>query len=137
MTLHPDEIDTKTIGLKWTADFDEFDRATENGIELVHHDYPQDMMAGKILKVQVHSFFDDSMWPEEKNLDPASRRSWKVMVETHTGNGTTAFNIDVHDREHGMQVVNYYYNLILFGEKELGYIQDPYGAQSWFNKEPF
>ena len=80
MTLHPDEIDTKTIGLKWTADFDEFDRATENGIELVHHGYSQDMMAGKILKVQVHSFFDDSMWPEEKNLDPASRRSWKVLA---------------------------------------------------------
>jgi hypothetical protein len=111
----------KTLGLHWIGWLDEGEEVL-NGFEIVAPaDYPQDKLVGKIVKAVLEH------WEGE----------WKVRVDVHVGHGKHLVMIEIKDRDHGMKVVKYYYNLILFGEPDLAYIQDIFKTQSWFEKEPF
>ena len=77
--------------------------------------------------------------------DPSKNKyvKWMVVIEIYAGYGeagqkeTKAIHMSVVDKQHGLEIVKYYYNLILMGEKDLGFIEDPNGQQAWFDKEPF
>jgi len=137
------ELFTKSLGLRWLAEYPEDGQPIENGIELIHNEYPKEMLCGKILRVQIYrEVVQDMLGVSEEgtvhNLHAESGFKWKLVIEVYAGNGETkAIHMDVENKQHGIEIVNHYYNLILFGEKDLAFIEDPYGQQAWFDKEPF
>jgi len=133
----------KTLGLRWITDEDELGSpGNQIGIELVQNGFPQELLIGKIQRVQVYrevktDFLDVS---EEGSvcgdLNAAKYFKWKLLIEIYARNGETkAIHMDVLNKQHGIEIVKYYCNLILFGEKDLGFIEHPYGQQAWFDKE--
>lgn len=139
----------KTLGLRWLVDKDEYGTpGYEIGVELVPNGFPQELLIGKIQRVQVYNQVkNDDMWVSEEgtvhDMHVDVRYKWKVVIEVYAGYGETgqretkAIHMNVADKQHGVEIVKYYYNLILFGEKDLGFIEDPNGQQAWFDKEPF
>jgi len=134
----------KTLGLRWLVDEDEYGTpGYETGIELVRNGFPQELLIGKIQRVQVYSKLKTDVihvTEDGRIKDPSTDKyfRWMVVLEVYAGHGETkAIHMNVVDKQHGIEIVKYYYNLILMGEKDLGFIEDPNGQQAWFDKEPF
>jgi len=134
----------KTLGLRWLVNEDEYGTpGYETGIELVPNGFPEELLIGKIQRVQVYNVLKTDVihvTEHGETKDPSTDKyfKWMVVIEVCAGYGETkAIHMSVVDKQHGIEIVKYYYNLILMGEKDLGFIEDPNGQQAWFDKEPF
>jgi len=134
----------KTLGLRWITDEDELGTpGNQIGIELVPNGFPQELLIGKIQRVQVYNKLKTDVirvTEHGETKDPSTDKyfKWMVVIEVYAGYGETkAIHMSVVNKQHGIEIVKYYYNLILMGEKDLGFIEHPYGQQAWFDKESF